>query len=900
VHPYAEVTWVTRDAVIAHGDKIKFQQKGVEFPEFWTPDAINITVSKYFRGKLDTPARETSLKQMITRVVSVFRAWGTKNSYFTSEAEAEIFDHELTYILLHQMASFNSPVWFNVGTEESQQCSACFILNVEDNMPSILEWISTEGMIFKRGSGAGISLSKLRSARESLTAGGKASGPVSFMRGADSVAGMIASGGVTRRAAKMVVLGIDHPDIPEFINCKAEEEDKIRALAEAGYNMADLNDLAWKSIQFQNANNSVRVTDDFMKAVEQNGEWQTHFVRNGEVADTYKARDLMGQIAQAAWKCGDPGVQFDTTINNWHTIPACGRIEATNPCAEYNSVNESACNLASINLLKYLRPDGSFKTEDFRATVDTMILAQDISVCESSFPTDRITRNARAQRQLGLGFANLGALLMTKGLAYDSDEARAWTGAITSVMGGEAYRYSTVLAERVGTFEDYAPNAKAMQHVIGMHRDASGKVNYSLVSDKKLTEAAQAVWNEACARGEEFGYRNAQATVIAPTGTISFMMGCTTTGPEPCFSLVAMKQLVGGGWMKLVNHEVEEALRRLGYTEEQCKEMVEYIVQNQTIEGAPYLKSEHLSIFDCAVAAGNGARSISWQGHVKMVAAIQPFISGAISKTFNMPHETTVEDIEEAYMMAWKLGIKVFAVYRDGSKATQPLQTAGQKKGKASTTEAAEAAAPERLPESWRHRMPATRVSETHKFSVAGHEGFLTYSMYEDGTLGEIFIRMAKTGSAMGGLLDAFALAVSLTLQYGVPLKKLVRKFISTRFEPAGFTDNPDIQIATSLTDYIFRYLAIRFLTPVELEDLGIAVPHHKLAAEATEANAPAETVVATQAVNTAPAPVAQTLVSEPTKPKIADTLCRSCGGMMIRTGSCNTCLQCGTSSGGC
>jgi len=898
VHPFDEITWVKRDAVIGSGDKISFQQKGVEFPDFWSENAVNITAAKYFRGKMNSPQREYSVKQMINRVTRVFRKWGEDNNYFDSEAEAEIFEHELAHLLVYQKASFNSPVWFNVGTEQDQQCSACFILDVEDNMPSILNWLAEEGMIFKRGSGAGVALSKIRSKQEGLTEGGHASGPVSFMRGADSVAGMIASGGATRRAAKMVVLDVAHPDIMEFIRCKADEEVRIRAFRDAGFNMADLNDPAWKSIQFQNANNSVRVTDEFMKAVETDAEWQTRLVKTGEVAETFKARELMREIAQAAHECGDPGLQMDTIINDWHTTPADGRITASNPCSEYMSNNNTACNLASINLIHFLNDDGSFKTKEFKQAVRTFILAQDISVCGSTFPTDKIEKNSREMRQLGLGYANLGALLMTKGLPYDSHEARAWTGAITSVMTGEAYRYSSELAQRVGPFAKFAKNREPMLRVIGKHRDASRHVDYSLVEDKKLAEESQRVWDEAVRLGELHGFRNAQATVIAPTGTISFMMDCACTGGEPAFSLVMMKQLVGGGWMKLTIGCVPEALKRLGYNEQQILEINEWIVQNNTIEGAPHLKEEHLPVFDCAVRSGNGVRSISWQGHVKMVAAMQPFISGAISKTFNMPSETSVEEIMDSYILAWKMGIKAFALYRDGSKQTQPLQTAGQKKGGASSNNAPDpdAASPGTLPDAFRHRMPSTRISETHKFSVAGHSGYLTYGMYPDGKIGELFVRMAKTGSAMSGLLDSFALAVSVSLQYGVPLKTLVRKFINTRFEPSGFTQNPEVQMATSLTDYIFRVLALRFLTADELEDLGMQPSAQKLAERATPGTIVEMSETITETV------IETKVEAAPSAPKshIADVMCRTCGGMMIRTGTCMTCMQCGKSSGGC
>lgn len=901
VHPFDEITWTKRDARIGNPEKPSFEQKGVEFPDFWSDNAVNITVSKYFRGMQGTPERETSLKQMITRVTSEVRKWGLAGGYFVDEEEADTFEAELAYLLVNQHASPNSPVWFNVGTKEKPQCSACFILNVEDTLPSILSWINTEGFIFNGGSGAGTALSKIRSKHERLTRGGKSSGPVSFMRGADAVAGMIKSGGTTRRAAKMVVLGIDHPDIIDFIECKSEEEKKIRALMAAGYNMSDLNNPAWDSIQYQNANNSVRVTDGFMQAVETDGEWSTHWVKDGKVAETYKARDIFRKIAAAAWASGDPGLQTHDIINKWHTCPNTGPIEASNPCSEYMHINNSACNLASINLMKYLTDDGQFRVTDFTHTVRTFILAQEIIVGASSYPTPEITQNSYDYRQLGLGYANLGTLLMTKGYAYDSDVARAWAAAITSLMTGEAYRYSSKIARRVGTFAGYEKNKQPMLKVIGMHRDAAYEIPAEVIDDTDLAAAAVTVWDQALESGTEHGFRNSQATVIAPTGTISFLMDCASTGIEPAFSLVSYKQLVGGGFMKLVNEAVPEALRRLGYGETEIEGINNWIVEQGTIEGAPALKPEHLPIFDCAVAPANGERSISWKGHVKMVAAATPFVSGAISKTFNMPNETTVEEIEEAYLMAWQLGIKAFAVYRDGSKAAQPLST-GKKKVEADAATAEAPAA--RLPDSFRRRLPTTRRSETHKFSVAGHEGYITTGLYEDGTPGEVFVKMSRSGSTLAGLLDSFSISVSMALQYGVSLKTLGGKFIYTRFEPAGFTENPDIRTATSIVDYIFRYLSLRHLGTDDLFDLGVA--------EATTAQG-APTGIAQDDLSTSPiaTPAENESTTQPTPApivtlgaakgtKISETVCRKCGGMMVRTGSCQTCLQCGESSGGC
>ncbi|MFA6135995.1 MAG: vitamin B12-dependent ribonucleotide reductase [Candidatus Paceibacterota bacterium] len=893
IHPFSQVKWVKRDAKVGN-----FEQKGVEFPEFWSENAVNITTSKYFRGKLGTPAREISLKQMLERVVKVIRSWGDEYKYFSNSSQAQIFEDELTYLLLNQNGSFNSPVWFNVGVRENPQCSACFILSVEDDMSSILEWIKTEGMIFKGGSGSGINLSRLRSRREHLSGGGLASGPVSFMRGADSVAGMIKSGGTTRRAAKMVILDIDHPDIMDFIQCKAEEEKKVKAFIDAGYNMADLNDNAWNSIQFQNANNSVRITDDFMRAVEKDGAWQTRFKTNGEVADNYRARDILDEIAKAAWKSGDPGVQFDTIINDWHTCPNSGRINGSNPCSEYMHLDNSACNLASLNLLKFLNNNGSFDVRLFKQAVDIFILAQDILVAGSSYPTPEITKNAKDFRELGLGFANLGALLMTKGFPYDSEEASALAGAISSLMTGEAYRFSSEIAKRVGTFKGYSINKKPMLGVIEKHAKAAMAINGSVLKDKVLLMESQNVWQKTLESGNKNGFRNSQVTVIAPTGTIAFMMDCDTTGIEPDFSLVKMKQLVGGGWMKIVNASVRQSLANLGYNQEDIKEIISWIYDKGTIEGASKIKEEHLAVFDCAVKQSSGTRSISWQGHIRIVASVQPFVSGAISKTFNMSAQTSVEEISQAYVMAWKMGIKAFAVYRDGSKSAQPLSTSETKKDKDKDSGKKEIIMT-------RRHLPPTRMSETHKFSIVGHEGYLTYSVFDDGSLAEIFVRMAKQGSTLAGLLDAFAISVSMALQYGVPLKNLARKFIYSRFEPSGFTKNPNIHVATSIVDYIFRYLSLKFLTQEDLFDLGMSpVLENRENHHAKEMFKEISQTVKVAASGTDDGDQNSSLQSEPERKEKSeipgDSVCKKCGGMMVRTGTCMTCFQCGASSGGC
>ena len=870
-HPFDEISWrKTQIRVNAPGGPI---EREVEVPEFWSDSAAQIAGSKYFRGKIGSPEWESSAREMIRRVVDTLRAWGIHSGYL-SEAEGDVFADELSYILVHQRAAFNSPVWFNVGCEAEPQCSACFILSVEDTMESILDWMKIEGTIFKRGSGAGVNLSTLRSSKEKLSKGGHSSGPVSFMRGADSVAGMIASGGATRRAAKMVVLNVDHPDIMKFIRAKGEEEKKIRALIEAGYDMYDLNHEAWNSIQYQNANNSVRVTDEFMRAVEDDAAFATQAVTTGEAVDTHRAKDLMREIAQAAWECGDPGMQFHTTINKWHTCPASGPINASNPCSEYMHLDNSACNLASINLLRCLREDGTFATDAFVHTVETMILAQEIIVDHSSYPTEKIKKNANSFRQLGLGYANLGALLMCLGVPYDSEEARHTAAAITALMTGVAYRHSGLIAKTKKPFAGFKENQHHVLRVLNMHRDALSQVREERVFDRNIVAAARSVWEEAAGNARRFGVRNSQVTVLAPTGTIAFMMDCATTGIEPEFALVKTKYLVGGGTMRIVNTAIPLALEKLGYSKEKREEIIAHMESSGTAEGAPHLLPQHLAVFDCAAKPERGTRTISWEGHVLMVAAVQPFLSGAVSKTFNMPNDATVEDIMKAYLMGWRMGLKAFAVYRDGSKAAQPLQTGARRGGRTSGSDAP-----------LRRRLPATRASETHKFSIAGHEGYLTYSMFENGDLAEIFVRMSKQGSILAGLLDAFAIAISIALQYGVPLAKLVPKFAHSRFEPAGFTSNKDILVATSITDYMFRYLAMRFLPSEELADVGVSFSRAEHAPDV-----PAPQAILEKGGS----------VSKSREATDAGTICRACGGMMVQTGSCKTCIECGGSNGGC
>ncbi len=924
-HPFDSVEWEIRDARIGHGDHVAFEQRQVEFPKSWSQNATNIVAQKYFRGQLDSPARESSVKQMISRVAGTITGWGRAGGYFADEQAATAFNHELTHILLHQMAAFNSPVWFNVGFEESPQCSACFILSVQDTMESILDWNTKEGMIFRGGSGSGINLSNIRGSMEPLAKGGTASGPVSFMRGADSWAGTIKSGGKTRRAAKMVVLDVDHPDIREFIWCKANEEDKAAALRDAGFDMSIDGD-GFKSIQYQNANNSVRITDEFMRAVEADEDWHLTARSTGlPVGEPIPARELMREIAEAAWRCADPGVQYDTTINQWHTCPASGRINASNPCSEYMHVDDSACNLASLNLMKFRRPDGSFDVQSFEHAVDIMLLAQEIVVGPSSYPTEEIGANARAFRQLGLGYANLGAYLMSNGMPYDSDHGRGAAAAITALMTGRAYRRSAEVAGALGPYERYPENREAHNAVMRMHRDASHAIPDEACLDGELLAAARRSWDEAVEIGETLGYRNAQATVLAPTGTISFLMDCDTTGVEPDFSLVKFKELVGGGQMTIVNRTVPLALTTLGYSEPQIEQIEAHLAEHGTIVGAPGLSEEHMPVFDVAV----GERAISHMGHIKMMGAVQPFISGAISKTVNLPQEATVEDIADAYIQAWRQGVKALAIYRDGSKTAQALRTDAQEqvKGPAEVDQLVEQAVSKALAEAGprRKRMPRERQSITHKFSIAGHEGYITAGMYEDGSVGEIFLTdIGKEGSTLRGMMNSFATAISIALQYGVPLETLVQKFSYMRFEPEGITGNPEIPFAKSMPDYIMRWLASRFLDVDAQEELGILTPAVRARKAAQDAlyavgdtAGPSIDPQTTEGLDgEGPAPLASQPRSEtvsapasaftdspPVVPARLQGLdlgpaCSQCGGMMQRTGSCYTCSSCGNNTG--
>ncbi|MFZ2113585.1 MAG: vitamin B12-dependent ribonucleotide reductase [Solirubrobacteraceae bacterium] len=908
-HPFETVEWELRDARIGHGDRVAFEQENVEFPKSWSQNATNIVAQKYFRGQIGHPERERSVKQMIGRVAGTIAGWGRERAYFASESDAEAFEAELTHILLHQLAAFNSPVWFNVGFEESPQCSACFILSVEDTMESILEWNTKEGNIFRGGSGSGINLSNIRGSMEPLAKGGTASGPVSFMRGADSWAGTIKSGGKTRRAAKMVVLDVDHPDIREFIWCKAKEEDKAEALRDAGFDMS-IDGEGFKSIQYQNANNSVRVTDEFMRAVEADEDWHLTARATGKpVGEPIRARELMREIAEAAWRCADPGVQYDTTINQWHTSPKSGRINASNPCSEYMHVDDSACNLASLNLMKFRRPDGSLDVRSFEHTVDIMLLAQEIVVGPSSYPTEQIGVNARAFRQLGLGYANLGAYLMSNGMPYDSDAGRGTAAAITALMTGRAYRESARVAAALGPYEHYELNRAEHNAVMQMHRDSSYAIPDTICQDTELLEAARRSWDEAVELGEQFGYRNAQATVLAPTGTISFLMDCDTTGVEPDFSLVKFKELVGGGQMTIVNRTVPLALQTLGYSEQQVEQIEAHLAEHGTIIGAPGLAAEHLPVFDVAV----GERAISHMGHLKMMGAVQPFISGAISKTVNLPQTATVEDIADAYTQAWRLGIKALAIYRDGSKTAQALRTDAQKEkaAPADVDAIVEQAVAKALAEAGprRKRMPRERQSITHKFSIGGHEGYITAGMYEDGTVGEIFLTdIGKEGSTIKGMMNSFATAISIALQYGVPLETLVEKFSYMRFEPEGITGNPEIPFAKSMPDYILRWVASRFLDTDAQEELGILTPAvraRKLAEEAAQSVVSSDTAgpeASAGGPDSVPAAAALT-DSPPVVPARMQGLdlgpaCSQCGGMMQRTGSCYTCSSCGNNTG--
>jgi ribonucleoside-diphosphate reductase alpha chain len=860
IDPFDMVRWVTANAVIKGDDgKDVFRQDGVEFPDFYSQSAINVIASKYFRGGLGKETRERGLKTMISRVVGTIALWGEKGGYFKDHEEAMEFTDELKYLILHQFGTFNSPVWFNVGVEQKPQCSACFINSVQDTMESILNLAKVEGMLFKYGSGTGTNFSALRSSKERLSGGGVASGPVSFMKGYDAFAGVIKSGGKTRRAAKMVILNCDHPDILEFVESKFKEEKKAQALIAMGYD-GSFGGEAYSSVFFQNANHSVRVTDDFMKAVVEDKEWHLKAVTTGEVLETVKAKDLLKKIAEAAHGCGDPGLQFDTTVNAWHTCPNSGRINASNPCSEFMFVDDSACNLASLNLMRFLREDGSFDCDAFKHAVRVFITAQEIIVSNASYPTEAIARNSERFRPLGLGYANLGATLMRLGFPYDSEQGRAWAGVVTAIMTGEAYAQSARIAKIKGAFEEFERNKEAMLEVMEKHRQRLSEIRFDLCEETLGKEAVQ-VWNEALELGKKFGFRNAQVTLLAPTGTIGFKMDCDTTGIEPELALVKYKNLVGGGTMKIVNQTVPKALERLGYKELEIKAIVAYLEEKNTIEGAPYLKNEHLPVFDCAFRPVGGNRCVSVEGHVKMMAAVQPFLSGAISKTVNMPSDATIEDVERIFMMAWKLGLKAIAIYRDGSKKAQPVVTKPEK-------------ADMKL-EHWepvRRKLPDERQSLTHKFSIAGLDGYITVGMYEDGTPGEIFITIAKQGSVISGLMDCFATAISIALQYGVPLKVLAEKFAHVRFEPSGYSSNPQIGYAKSIVDYIFRWLALKFLTE--------------------KINGSKE--IDLEATLKKPEPMQVDLFhnQEDAPP------CSVCGFIMVRSGSCYKCPNCGATSG--
>jgi ribonucleoside-diphosphate reductase alpha chain len=884
-HPYDELTWELRSAVIndERGQPV-FEQHGIEVPVTWSQTATNIVASKYFRGQLGAPDRETSVRGLISRVADTIRGWAEAQGYFATPEDLQVFGDELTHLLVHQKAAFNSPVWFNVGIEKRPQSSACFINSVQDTMESILGLARTEGMLFKFGSGTGSNLSSIRSSKEPLAGGGTASGPVSFMRGYDAFAGVIKSGGKTRRAAKMVILNSDHPDVVEFINCKADEERKAWALIEAGYDGAfNVRGGAYDSVFFQNANHSVRVTDEFMRAVTEDREWQTKYVLSGEPCETFRARGLMKMMAEAAWQCGDPGIQYDTTVNDWHTCPNTARIDASNPCSEFMFLDDTACNLASLNLMKFVGEDGDFDIEGFRAASRTMITAQEILVDNSSYPTSAIDRNSHDYRPLGLGYANLGVLLMDRGLPYDSAEGRAYAAAVTALMHGEAYAQSARVAAAMGPFAGYAKNAEPMLRVIDKHRKHAHMIDSSLVP-KELLQAVLDVWDEAYALGAQHGYRNSQVTVLAPTGTIGFMMDCDTTGIEPDIALVKYKKLVGGGMIKIVNQAVPGVLQKLGYTPIQVEEILRYVDEHEMIEGAPHLADEHLAIFDCAFPPRDGKRSIHWMGHIKMMAAVQPFLSGAISKTVNMPTDATPEDIQEAYIEGWRLGLKAIAVYRDGCKRSQPLST---------SKEEARGEAPARAPvgegRPARRKLPDERHAITHKFQIAGHEGYITVGMYEDGKPGEIFLVMAKEGSTISGLMDAFATSISMALQYGVPLEALVEKFSHVRFEPSGFTKNPEIPYAKSITDYIFRWLASKFLSAERQEAVGV---QHSETSLRPHSGPVTPVSVRSDRAPEAPAAGAAMRAQSDAPP------CHYCGSIMIRNGSCYRCANCGSTSG--
>ena len=888
VDPFDEIDWELRSAIIANErGELVFEQRDVEFPKFWSQQATNIVVSKYFRGQIGTPERERSVKQLVGRVVDTITQWAREQEYFASEDDLLAFSDDLKHLLVYQKGSFNSPVWFNCGFEKAPQCSACFINAVQDTMESILTLAKTEGMLFKFGSGTGSNLSSIRSSREVLAGGGTASGPVSFMKGFDAFAGVIKSGGKTRRAAKMVILNAEHPDIVDFINCKVEEEKKAWALIDAGYD-GSFTGPAYASVFFQNSNNSVRVTDEFMRAVADDGEWQTRAVRDGEVMETYKARDLMRMIAEGTWVCGDPGMQFDTTVNDWHTCPETARINASNPCSEYMFLDDSACNLASINLMKFVGEDGEFQPEGFEMACRTFLTAQEILVDNASYPTASIERNSHDYRPLGLGYANLGALLMSRGLPYDSDAGRDYSATITAIMHGAAYAQSSRIArDHGGPFPGYEKNREPMLRVMRKHRAGLKDINKTHVP-KALFEAAKQIWDDCVELGEKHGYRNAQATVLAPTGTIGFMMDCDTTGVEPDIALVKYKKLVGGGIMKIVNGTVPAALTKLGYTAAQVTDIISHIDEHETIEGAPHLKDKDLPVFDCAFKATRGERSIHYMGHIKMMGAVQPFISGAISKTVNVPKAATVEDIEQAYIDSWRIGAKAVSIYRDGSKRTQPLNTSRDKQPAAG--EGAGLAQPHR------HRLPDERQSLTHKFDIGGHEGYITVGLYEDGQPGELFLTMAKEGSTISGFADAFAQAISYALQYGVPLQDLVDKFSHVRFEPSGMTRNADIRFAKSIVDYIFRWMAVKFLSPEAQFRAGVnnreeVTTPEQLTLDVKEMAGTSGTTGTTGPVRTK-SMFAAIQNQEDAPP------CSTCGSIMVRSGACYKCSNCGTTSG--
>ncbi len=928
ITPFDEVEWEHRSASITNEKgEVIFRQDDVEVPKNWSQTATNIVASKYFHGKLGTKQRESSARQLISRVVDTVTRWGEQGNYFPTSEDRDAFRDELTHLLVQQKLSFNSPVWFNVGVQAKPQCSACFINSLEDSMHSIMDLAKTEGMLFKWGSGTGTNFSVLRSCYEGLSGGGIASGPVSFMRGFDAFAGVIKSGGKTRRAAKMVILNIDHPDIMEFIECKAREERKAWKLISSGYD-SSIDGEAYSSIFYQNANHSVRVTDEFMRAVEKDGEWWTRRVTTGEPLHKYRARDMLRKTAESAYQCGDPGMQYDTTINRWHTCKNTARINASNPCSEYMFLDDTACNLASLNLMKFLSPTGQFDAEAFRHAVDISIMAQEILVDNSGYPTPKITQNSHDYRPLGLGYANLGALLMSLALPYDSDAGREIAAAITALMTGEAYLLSARIAQALGPFPGFERNREPMLEVIGMHREAAYNTPTRETPHDKtrpfaasrtdatftpLLAAARKAWDEALEEGRKYGYRNSQVTVLAPTGTIGFMMDCDTTGIEPDLALVKFKKLVGGGVIKIVNHTVPTALVRLGYSPTQVNDIVDYIDKHGTIEGAPHLQEEHLAVFDCSLKPSTGSRAIFPAGHIQMMAAVQPFLSGAISKTVNLPAESTVADIMQTFIEGWKLGLKAIAIYRDSSKRVQPLSTAdaGKQKEKAMAKpfdsaqgkpeEKAKVEIPDQ-PELFpgarrmlkRRKLPTERQAITHKFSVGGHDGYITVGLYEDGAPGEIFITMAKEGSTLSGIMDAFATAISISLQYGVPLRVFAEKFAHMRFEPSGWTGNAEIPYAKSIMDYIFRWLGSKFISP-EYGKNEIESP--------TSASTPPNIGETNRPATGRMTPPSGTQVGAPSTPQPVAAVedaptCADCGSLMFRNGNCYKCENCGSTSG--